>query len=54
MDFRNTTLQNIAYAASELARMDSFVCNQLVSSDFDADGMDRVLQYTVFREVVFG
>jgi hypothetical protein len=49
-----TTLQKIADAASALAAEDKFVCNQLVGDDFDADGMDRVLQYVAFGDVIFG
>lgn len=49
-----TTLQKIADTASTLAKTESFVRNQLVNDDFDADGMDRVLQYEVFGEIIFG
>jgi len=49
-----TTMQRIADAASELAKEDTFVRDQLANDDFDADGMDRVLQYAVFGEVIFG
>jgi len=48
-----TKMQAIADAASDYAAESEFVRNQLVNDDFDADGMDRVLQYLVFGEVLF-
>jgi hypothetical protein len=47
-------MQAIADAASDLATESKFVRDQLANDDFDADGMDRVVQYLVFGEVLFG
>jgi hypothetical protein len=48
------TYQEIADAASELAAKNSFVAAQLANDDFDADGMDQVLQYAFIGEVRYG
>jgi hypothetical protein len=48
-----TRMQAIADAASDLATESKFVRDQLANDDFDADGMDRVVQYLVFGEVLF-
>lgn len=48
------TWQEIADACSELAARDSFVAAQLANDDFDADGMDRVMQYAFIGEVRYG
>lgn len=49
-----TTLQKIADAATEYATMSQFVTNQMVNDDFDADGIDQILQFLIFESVVFG
>lgn len=46
--------QQIANAASELAATNSFVAAQLSADDFDADGMDQVMQYAFIGEVRYG
>jgi hypothetical protein len=46
--------QEIANVASDLAETDKFVANQLVNDDFDADGMDRVLQMAFIGEIRYG
>ena len=46
--------QEIADAASELAATNSFVAAQLSADDFDADGMDQVMQYAFIGEVRYG
>lgn len=48
------TWQEIADAASELAATHSFVAAQLSADDFDADGMDQVMQYAFIGEVRYG
>lgn len=48
------TFQEIADACSELAAKDAFVAAQLANDDFDADGMDRVMQYAFIGEVMYG
>jgi hypothetical protein len=48
------TWQDIAEKCSELAAQDPFVARQLQASDFDADGMDRVMQYAFIGEVRYG
>lgn len=47
------TYQEIADACSEYAQESKFVANQLANDDFDADGMDRVLQYAFIGEVMY-
>lgn len=48
------TWQQIADECSELALKDGFVASQLVNDDFDADGMDRVMQSAFMGEVRYG
>lgn len=48
------TWQEIADAASELAATNAFVAAQLSADDFDADGMDQVMQYAFIGEVRYG
>ena len=48
------TFQEIADACSELAAQDDFVASQLARDDFDADGMDRVMQYAFIGEIRYG
>jgi hypothetical protein len=47
------TYQEIADACSEYARESKFVADQLANDDFDADGMDRVLQYAFMGKVIY-
>jgi hypothetical protein len=51
---RFLTFQEIADKCSEFAALDPFVARQLQASDFDADGMDRVMQYAFIGEVRYG
>ncbi len=48
------TWQQIADRCSQLATEDPFVARQLQASDFDADGMDRVMQYAFIGEIRYG
>jgi hypothetical protein len=48
------TWQQIADECSELAATDGFVADQLARSDFDADGMDRVMQHAFIGEIRYG
>jgi len=46
--------QEIADVASVVASKDAFVAAQLIASDLDADGMDRIMQTTFIGEVIYG
>jgi len=46
--------QEIANVASDVASQDPFVARQLIASDLDADGMDRIMQTTFIGEVIYG
>lgn len=48
------TWQEIADKCSELAATNSFVASQLSADDFDADGMDQVMQYAFIGEIRYG
>lgn len=46
--------QEIADKCSKLAETNSFVASQLSADDFDADGMDQVMQYVFMGEIIYG
>jgi hypothetical protein len=46
--------QEIADIASVVASKDGFVAAQLINSDLDADGMDRIMQTAFIGEVIYG
>jgi hypothetical protein len=48
------TYQQIADKCSELAQTHQMVSDQLLNDDFDADGMDVVLQYAFIGEIRYG
>jgi hypothetical protein len=51
-DFRSW--RQLAYVASYVASQDAFVAAQLIGSDLDADGMDRIMQTAFIGEVIYG